>query len=232
MKKTIGKFRKIIPIVFLVMFSASCFAEFLDTKAIDVRMALTSFPADDSEQGQQDYRTLQDFQKTRTDAECKRAASEVPVNIDSFYGPAYGPLTKVEVGQLASFFTRVHAEAKKVTQPAKDFWHRDRPFVAHKDLKPCVEKEQTYSYPSGHATSAELFARILLDIFPDRVKAIKKREDQIVDDRAIAGVHYPTDLRAGKLLGDLIYDEMQKNSTYKAELKKLTTALGVAATNK
>lgn len=71
--------------------------------------------------------------------------------------------------------------------------------------------ESSFSYPSGHSALAEFYARILSIALPDRAADFKARALQIAQDRMIGGVHYPTDVRDGVLLGDQIFDDENQN---------------------
>ena len=47
------------------------------------------------------------------------------------------------------------------------------------------------------------------------------RADEAALDRVIGGVHYPTDIEAGKRLGEAIYAELRKNPAFQRDEKAL-----------
>lgn len=77
---------------------------------------------------------------------------------------------------------------------------RPRPFMALADLRLLVPAERQPSMPSGHSASAFMIAAILSYFF--RYRALWLSAAAIVAfSRVYAGVHYPSDVIAGGLLG-------------------------------
>jgi acid phosphatase (class A) len=176
---------------------------------------LAGAPIAGSPEDQKDYETLLSLQKTRTTEECARGVSEVKISLGSLYGPPYGPLSAKEVASLTQLFQVLSKGAWPMIGQAKDHWKRPRPFITHTDLKPCAKLEPSSSYPSGHSAISHFYMHILIDMFPDRKDAIEKRAEQIAYDRNIVGVHYPSDIRDGKILGDQIYEYFAKDKKFK-----------------
>ena len=86
-------------------------------------------------------------------------------------------------------------------QNAKGAFARPRPFATDPALQPCIERPTNGSYPSGHAAWAEMTGLILANMFPDRKTAIMDRAEEIAWHRVVGGVHYPTDIAAGRESG-------------------------------
>lgn len=78
---------------------------------------------------------------------------------------------------------------------------RPRPFVTHADLPLLREQPPDYSFPSGHASTAVAGAYALTAMWPAGRAAWWTLAACIALSRAYLGVHYPTDLVAGALLG-------------------------------
>ena len=90
---------------------------------------------------------------------------------------------------------------------------------------PCIR--HIGNYPSGHSTRATLYAEVLAEVFPDQRQELLERGREIGWDRVIAGVHYPSDVSAGRVLGHELRRQMLANealqermNTVKAELAK------------
>ena len=66
------------------------------------------------------------------------------------------------------------------------------------------EERTDYSYPSGHSTRGTLFALLLAELFPDRREAILAKGRDSGWLRVQGGVHYPTDIYAGRVLGQAL----------------------------
>jgi acid phosphatase (class A) len=180
-------------------------------------------PIAGSPEDQSDYKTLLDLQHTRNPDDCTRGRSEVKISLGSFYGPPYGPLSYKEVANLTHLFEVVVKDAWPLIGSAKQNWKRPRPFITHKDLHPCAKLEGSYSYPSGHSALAHYYMHILTDIYPNRKAAFEKRAEEIAHDRNLVGVHYPSDVRDGKLMGDQIYDYLAQDKKFKDLLEPAVT---------
>ena len=61
------------------------------------------------------------------------------------------------------------------------------------------EQPQGSSYPSGSSTVGYLTAIILADMVPEKAAALYARGRELGDDRVILGVHFPSDIEAGRL---------------------------------
>lgn len=83
----------------------------------------------------------------------------------------------------------------------KPLTHRARPFVASPGLQVVGERPAGYSMPSGHASSAVAGAYALTAMWPTGRLVCWTLAALITFSRAYLGVHYPTDLLAGALLG-------------------------------
>ena len=96
---------------------------------------------------------------------------------------------------------------------------RLRPFEQHPGLVIPVFTATDFSYPSGHSSGSELQARILSLLFPDHAAALMNKARLIADSRVVAGVHYESDIEAGRQLGDLIFSILQANSKFQRDLE-------------
>lgn len=81
---------------------------------------------------------------------------------------------------------------------------RPRPFQIApyygKTVRMIIDDPGTGSYPSGHAYDAWLFSMILTMKHPEHRQHFERIADRISDSRMIAGVHFLSDLNAGKEL--------------------------------
>lgn len=165
-----------------------------------------------------DEKALLDYQRERRPEDCARAESEVQLSLNNFYGGPRGPLRPAEVASLERFFGQLRNDADYYIQRLKVDFPRPRPFLYVKGLEPCIPREKTQAYPSGHAAIAQLQARVLASLFPERAEAFLERARVIGRDRVLAGVHHPSDVAAGQALADQIYDALKKSAAYRAAL--------------
>lgn len=187
------------------------------------KKAIKPAPTMDSETQKKDLSILLDWQKKRTPADCERAESEVKINLNTFFGKPYGPLEENEIKDLNSFFEQVRNDSAYYILQLKIDFPRQRPFVYNTDIQPCVKKEASQAYPSGHSTLAHLYSLILADIYPQKRKELLIRADQIAEDRVLGGVHHTSDIEAGKQLAKAFFKQFKKSKSFKAQLKNFKT---------
>lgn len=141
--------------------------------------------------------------------------------IGEFFQPGEFPKTE-------AFFIRVHKTASAVTDVAKDFWRRPRPFTVDTNLA-FGELEKSFSYPSGHSTRGTVFALLLAELFPDRRDAILAEGRAIGWHRVQIARHYPTDIFAGRVLAQAIINELKSDPDFQCDFAK--TKAEIAAKN-
>jgi membrane-associated phospholipid phosphatase len=82
----------------------------------------------------------------------------------------------------------------------KDLTHRTRPFAAHPQIHPLYAVHSS-SFPAGHAATAFAGAVLLTALAPRLWPLFFGLAVVIAFSRVYDGVHYPTDVLAGALLG-------------------------------
>lgn len=132
----------------------------------------------------------------------------------------------------AAFAKRVKNDEGVNSTPAKEAFHRMRPYNLDKTLHPvCKTKTKDDSYPSGHATAGYLNALALIDMLPERRDAILARAADYANNRLICGVHFASDIEASKLLAYVTHAVMANNPQYQKEMAvaraELRAALGM-----
>jgi len=178
-------------------------------------------PAADSEVWKNDTAVMLDWQGKRTDADCERANNTFIVTFPYFWGEN-SPFPQPLPAKVQNFFDRLDSDIGNVARVMKNRCQRPRPKV----YNPCPgPSSRGYSYPSGHAAMSRVFAYVLTDIVPERKAGFFAKADQIAFDRVIIGVHYPSDIAAGKVLGEIFHDELLKSYVYLNDLEKIKTFL-------
>lgn len=191
-------------ILLLSLFSFNLFSQTVPD-ITKIKQLLGDYPVMGSEASTKDFATLHHFQNTRTKADCVAATAEVKANLETFFGSM---LSNSEFQTIKRKFPGIEANVILHAGMAKSIYKRPRPFVSDSNLKPCIKLEKTSAYPSGHATMAHLYARLLSNQFPERAEAFMKRGEEIALHRVVGGVHHPSDIDAGKKLGDAIAHEI------------------------
>lgn len=83
----------------------------------------------------------------------------------------------------------------------KNTIRRDRPCHRLDDCEAAIEPSDKFSFPSGHAAAAFLFAVLVMAYYPAMALPAFVLASMIGAARVLLGVHYPTDIAAGALLG-------------------------------
>ncbi len=111
-------------------------------------------------------------------------------------------LAAIEIPALTRVLTRSGADLFPVIGAAKDKYLRPRPFVTEQGpvcITPSEDFAKSGSYPSGHAASGWLHALLLAEIDPIHAAGIVNRGRAFGESRVVCGVHYLSDVEAGRL---------------------------------
>jgi len=193
---------------------------YLDSAAVSLT-EITPPPVFNSTQDLSDLAIVTEWQSRRTQSECDQHEFESKASAMAFFGPPNGPLTHEEAQRLESFHKRLFDEANYFTRALKKKWLRPRPFNRSLKIKPCIHVHaNSLAYPSGHAAAAILTARVYGKIYPARADAFLKRADDISLGRIKGGVHYPSDIKAGMQVGELVFRSLLSNKKFNNEIKE------------
>jgi acid phosphatase (class A) len=95
---------------------------------------------------------------------------------------------------------QVEDDIRPYVRAAKHHFLRLRPYEIEPQLDPCIaDVRGDLSYPSGHATYAYVIAYLLADMVPERRTQLLERAREFARQRAVCGVHFPSDIDAGRL---------------------------------
>lgn len=104
------------------------------------------------------------------------------------------------------FFRRISTCIDGYLNYMKLKYDRPRPYqlapMMGKRLDMFIEEPGTASYPSGHAMDAWTFAMVLSKKHPSQEREFYAIAHSIGLSRMVAGVHFPSDIRAGKMLAE------------------------------
>ncbi len=209
---------------------------FVHAEQTHALLILPEPPAPTSDTTKAELVELHRIENSRTDEQVAQAVFDDKDESIFIYrnvlGTAFTPLA---LPITAAFSARVKNDEGINSTPAKNGFQRMRPYNLDKTLHPiCATITKSYSYPSGHTTAGYLQALTLIEMVPEKRDAILARADNYANNRLVCGVHYPSDLHAGKLLAYAIHAVMDTDPQYQKELAaarlELRNALGLPIT--
>lgn len=134
------------------------------------------------------------------------------------------PITEKDTPNLYMLLRRARSDASGATLAAKNNYKRVRPFVESKETTCTPESEakiaKSGSYPSGHATVGWTWALILAEIAPERAEAILSRGYTYGQSRVICGVHWQSDVAAGRIIGAAVVALLHSDPVFCAQLEE------------
>ena len=117
---------------------------------------------------------------------------------------------------------RVELDTRTVSNPAKLYYDRRRPMVGNAGPI-CLPREKwmdtNASYPSGHAVTGWAWGLILAELQPAKASAMVIAGREVGDSRAICGVHFVSDVEAGRNLGAAMVARLHADPQFQADLK-------------
>jgi len=114
--------------------------------------------------------------------------------VERFTGRAYS----------VEWFDRIGTAINGLVLDQKLKFNRTRPYQM--GVNALVPDVGTPSYPSGHAADAWTFALVLGRKHPHLSEHFNSMAERVSDSRVVVGVHFPSDLWAGKMLAHHIMD--------------------------
>jgi acid phosphatase (class A) len=191
---------------------------YLAPKSVDFVKLLPAPPKPETDEAKQEMEVVLRVQESRTPAEVARAESEAKLTMAAFTQVVGKWFTAENLPLTAKLIKAAEADSKVFSAAAKDHFGRKRP-PNDARVKPTIHGEDEPSYPSGHATRGMLFGLILAELDPEQRDALMDRAREIGWDRVIAGVHFPSDLVAGRVLGQAIFQGMSSNPSFRKDLE-------------
>ena len=177
-------------------------------------------PGDDDDKAQVMH--IQQIRTEEMENECIRDKTFSYVLFQQIYG---GELIPESYPKFYQILKNVLATTRVIDDAAKNKYRRPRPYQAHPGVVRALFTVNGYSYPSGHAMGSYALATVLSAIFPDKKDAFFERAAQIAQSRVNAGVHYPSDIKEGGILGRATGDAIIATRAFQADLGEVQAEL-------
>ena len=175
-------------------------------------------PKNDSKTTRQEIETIQ--------KEVNGASKELQVEYKmtdkdtSYYIKEY--LNEVGLDYSDDVIEYLEDQSTPVQRHYKNIFNRPRPYQIAEALKIPFKKfktgtANTPSYPSGHTVQAYVVANYYSEKYPEHKDELRKMADKSAYGRVVAGLHYPSDYKAGILLADELvkymnFDEVSEDA--------------------
>jgi acid phosphatase (class A) len=206
---------------------------YFDARTLDLSRILPPPPADDSVITRGEIELMLKIQQERTPEEKARAQADASYSVFRFADALGNPevFNAKSLPKTNSLFRKVTYEEGAVVQAGKRGFKRPRPFLLEPRIEPVVKKPTNASYPSGHAMWSRVVGLLLADMLPEYSDRIMARADDYAFHRVVAGVHYPSDVDAGKYAGTALAAFLLASPPfqpdYAAAKQELRAALGL-----
>jgi acid phosphatase (class A) len=185
-------------------------------------------PTLQSQEQKRDLDELLAIQKVRTTAQEQRALADATAGTFGFADVLGQKFTAAALPKLALLMDRVRGDGAAIENIGKDNWKRPRPYETSNEIQAVGKLPKGSSYPSGNSTVGYLTAIMLANMVPEKAAALFARGREAGYNRLVLGVHYPTDVEAGRLLATAIATSLFQNPIFlkdfteaKAELREV-----------
>lgn len=210
---------------------------YLDRKALPDSLALVPPPpAPGSARQAADLAMHQQTRALRNTPRWEQAAKDVNLKFPEAAGvfscALDMPISPEATPHLNMLLRRTLIDAGLATYKAKDHYSRQRPFAQLGEIT-CAPKEEAQlakdgSYPSGHAALGWAWGLILSGAAPDKTDALLQRAYAFGDSRMVCGVHWQSDLEAGRVVGAAAVARLQADPVFQAQAQLAKAEIAAA----
>lgn len=158
-------------------------------------------------------------------SEARIAQARYDDRFDAFsaFAPVLGEgFTEADYPLTDAALERVLAPLGAAIGVAKNRYDRERPFEADSAVTPCIEATDRIrasgSYPSGHAAFGWAWGLVLAELAPAHADAILARAREYGDSRVVCGLHYPSDIEAGRAIAVAALARLHAGSEFRAAI--------------
>ena len=128
------------------------------------------------------------------------------------------PISEQATPHLNMLLRRIRMDASRANDRAKDHYRRARPYVVTGE--PACERDRSgyESYPSSHSSVGWAWALVLAELAPDRADAIFARGLEYGTSRAFCGMHWMSDVEAGRIMGASTVSRLHGDPVFLAQM--------------
>ncbi len=126
---------------------------------------------------------------------------------------------------------KLELDVRTVGTPPKNHFNRTRPALGN-DKPICIPREDwmrtNASYPSGHSMVAWAWALVLTEAAPQSADALLRLGQESGESRVICGVHFSSDVEAGRTLGAGMVARLHAEPAFNADMAAMKRELARA----
>jgi acid phosphatase (class A) len=159
------------------------------------------------------------------------AETRFPQAADAFSCALNMPINAQTSPHLLTLMQRSLTDLGVAYEKSKNHYQRPRPYVVFLDGN-CTPDDKSnkpnQAYPSGHATAGWGLALTLIEVAPERAGEIAARGYAFAQSRVACGVHWQSDVNAGRDLGAAVVAQLHSNPEFVAQLAQARKEVAVA----
>ena len=189
-------------------------------------------PCETCEETRAELDELAALEKARTPEQAEHAARDAERSLPRFLEGGGIVFDREALKACEDFFLKRRKDETATLEAAKSTFCRPRPYATSGNtLSPVHEAKpsDSFSYPSGHSTYGATTGFLLVAMMPEKKAAIYARINDYAHSRMVAGVHFRSDVEAGKLYGTAIAAALLARPGFQAEFEEAKACVRKAA---
>ena len=189
-------------------------------------------PCETCEETKAELDELAALERARDAQQMEHAARDAERTLPRFLEGAGIAFEAEALKPCEEFFLKRRKDKSASLEAAKSTFCRPRPYATPGNtLHPVdgAKPSDSYSYPSGHSTYGATTGFLLAAMMPERKAAIYARINDYAHSRMVAGVHFRSDVEAGKLYGTAIAVALFAKPGFQAEFEEAKACVRKAA---
>lgn len=133
---------------------------------------------------------------------------------------------------LNRLMQRLFEDSDAAAELVKTRGFRSRPVGDDPERRPCQRISEpgrkSASYPSGSSTVATVYGEAFAALDPERAPEVRRIAHEMGLSRLVCGMHYPSDVAAGEVLGKTVFDAAAATPGFNADLVAARAELAAA----
>ncbi len=189
-------------------------------------------PCETCEETKAELDELEALEKARTPEQAENVARDAERSLPRFLEGGGIAFDAEALKACEDFFLKRRKHETAMLEAAKSTFCRPRPYATSGNALHPVDRAKpgdSFSYPSGHSTYGATTGFLLAAMMPERKAAIYARINDYAHSRMVAGVHFRSDVEAGKLYGTAVAAALFATPGFQAEFDEAKACVRKAA---